>query len=44
MRFIGYYVKDAAGKIKKFGAGERAAAEKYAAEHKAKVQTWAYKI
>lgn len=44
MRFIGYYIKKEDGSIKKFGAGQRAEAEKAAKENKTKIQTWAYKI
>ncbi len=44
MRFIGYYIIQRDGTIKKFGAGERKAAEKAAKEQNTTVKTWVYKI
>lgn len=44
MRFIGYYIVTKDGAIKKYGAGERKAAEKAAEKHNTTVKTWVYKI
>lgn len=44
MTFIGYYIVKKDGTIKKYGAGERKAAEKAAKEHNTVVKLWKYKV